>query len=294
MLPIAVLLLIVTAMVVSTIYVWRISYTSTVLLGLFAIAGSLGGVLRSLGYLLAYGSFNARERLQWRLEAVVGPIVGAVAGLLAYLVVSATLVVDVSGSQDTFVPVNKAGQYLVSLVTGSLALTLFGRVAERGLLRGSMSKSGIMGAEVSPSVPILGRIEDMLEQRFADVAVVNYHGLIRTGSRLMQPGSWLVEVKFVGGDENMLEVPGESQTEISIDGGTDRENVSFALSILHDDFAAQPNILNVVVPRLGESIPYKFYLRELSRPEGQTPGAPIVVLDISQGTQTVQVVPIRL
>ena len=61
-------------------------------MGLFALSGALGGVLRSLAYLLAASSFSERERKQWQTEAVVGPVLGAASGLAAYLLVRAVLV----------------------------------------------------------------------------------------------------------------------------------------------------------------------------------------------------------
>lgn len=267
------------------------------LLGLFAVAGGLGGVLRSLGYLLAFGSFTARERRQWNTEALVGPILGALAGLAIFLLVQASLVEG---------QVNRSGQFLLSVLTGALALALFGRIVERGLLRGGMSRSGILGAEVSPSVPILNRIEQMLEQRIADLTIVNYEGHVVVTSSLLSNVGWQLQVIFDPHRDEALARPQESVAMLKLGGGVEREFVTFTLSVLSERYSASPLLLTMTVPRGRRSEPGTILLREPDRGNGESSRGilptgnvaqrrPVpVILEIGQGTQTVQIVPIEL
>jgi hypothetical protein len=264
------------------------------LLGLFAIAGALGGVLRSLGYLLAFGSFSARERRQWNTEALVGPILGALAGLAIFLLVQASLVVG---------QVNRSGQYLLSVLAGASALALFGRIVERGLLRGSMSRSGILGAEVSPSIPLLSRIEQMLEQRIADLTIVNYEGYVVVTMNQVSGGGWRLNIVFDPHRDDASAKTQESVAMLKLGGGVEQKFVTFTLSVLSERYNAAPLLLTMTVPRDKRSEPGTILLREPEREaDGENSGESIVarrrsvavILEIGQGTQTVQVVPIDL
>jgi hypothetical protein len=269
------------------------------LLGLFACAGALGGVLRSVGYLLAWNNFSARERRQWTVEALAGPILGAVAGIGAYLVVTATLVTGPEG-------VNQSGQYLLSLLVGTAALSVFGRIVERGLLRGTMSRSGILGSEVSPSVPLLGRLEQMLEQRVADLAIVNYNGTIVVAPDRRGEFEWMLNIRFFSDTNAETWRDDVSTVGLTLSGGIDRDTVPFTLSVVSERFSASPLLLSITVPRHGESDAKSILLQDqavrtsaepkLLTPSQTSGGREIesVILEIGQGTQTVQIVPIRL
>jgi hypothetical protein len=269
------------------------------LLLLFGIAGALGSVLRSLGYWLARGSFNRRESEQWRTEALIGPVLGAVVGLASYLAVAA-LLVGPDGS------VNKAGMYLISAAFGSAALSFFGRFVERGLLRASLSRTGIMGSEVSPTVPLLNRLEQMLEQRVADLTIVNYEGYALIQSHVGNDGP-VLEISFDSRPAEGQHEENLSTAKISIAGGIDREFVTFTLSVLSQMYAAAPLLLTVTVPRHGRSEPANILLEELDVDVDGVTGDPSdgrrrtrrsrarsAILEISQGTQTVQIVPIHV
>jgi hypothetical protein len=114
----------------------------------------------------------------------------------------------------------------------------------------------------------------------------------------MGPGAWVIQVKFFGAIEPDETEDAFPTLELNVDGGVDREFVSFALSILHEDFAAQPSILTATVPREGESSIYQMYVRQLNDSRVSfarlQDNAPVLVIDVAQGTQTVQVVPVRL
>jgi len=256
------------------------------LLSLFAVAGALGGALRSFAYSLALHSFTERERGQWRTEALVAPVVGAVAGLVAYLIVRAALVTQ-SGE------INREGQYLVSLLAGALALRPLGTIVERGVIRGSMSRSGILGGEVSPTVPLLDRIDRLLEQRISEDTLTNYDGWVAvTASRAA--GKWLLTVRF-----SPNEPPGpEAGTRIKVVGGEDREVAIFNVSASSDDWVVSPIVLTVSVPRLADSEPGTILLGELSAHEAaadqSASAADSVILEIGQGTQTLQAVLVPL
>ena len=168
-----------------TISLWPAS-GARVVLSLAAIAGALGGVLRSFAYLLAFRSLSARERAQWWLEAIVGPVLGAVVGAGAYMVIAAGLV-------NSFDGVDHAGMYLVAVPLGALAIVAFGRLAEHGLLRSGLTRSGVLGTQPASTAPILERIDRLLEQRVADLTVTNFAGRAEATATSGNGGlSWLL------------------------------------------------------------------------------------------------------
>jgi hypothetical protein len=304
------LLALVLGLVGTAIAVWAAvddtggSERDALLLTLFALAGALGGVLRSLGYLLAFGSFTVRERRQWVTEAFVAPVLGAAAGLAAFLLVRASLV---EGSAD----VNRSGQFLLSVAVGALALAVFGRVVERGLLRGSMSRSGILGAEVSPSVPILSRLEQMLEQRVADLTIVNYDGHLRATAHPIAEDAWALHVTFDSHEpwsRELAEPEGQpivATAPVTLAGGIDREFVVFTISAVSDTFFVTPLLLTMTVPAFGSSEAGTILLRSAPRgerpdePRSATPQHPVarrgsVIIEVRQGTQTVLVAPAEI
>jgi hypothetical protein len=256
------------------------------LMELYSIAGAIGAVLRSLGYVLASGSFSEREQRQWSTEASVGPILGAIAGLGGYMFVRAFLV-EGQGS------VNLTGQYLLSTVLGAFSLQLFGRFVERGLLRGTLSRSGILGAEVSPSVPLLARLEKMLEQRLADLTLVNYDGYVVARPRLLDNSKdYRLEVLFQPSlqySEISEDPPNVSVSRILLEGGVDREFVAFTLSVISDYFSAVPLMLTVTVPKSRTSELSFILLKNVEKIELGS-----IILEIRQGSQTIQVVPVEL
>jgi hypothetical protein len=291
--PLFVLLALVLTLIGGSIEIWErmpVDARDSWRLGLFASAGALGGVLRSLGYLLGFNSFTGRERGQWMTEAVIGPVLGAVAGMVAFLIVRASLVE--SGAQ-----INRAGQYLLSLAFGVFALGAVGKIVERGLFRSSLSRSGILGGETSTAVPLLDRIERMLEQRVADLTVVNYDGYAVVEARRATEESWRLDVRFDP------EKPHEGGPEIStarlnIVGGVERDFVPFTLSVVSDQYAVVPLILTASAPRHRSSEASTILLQGL--PHSERGGAPrprvreSVILEIGQGTQTIQVMPVEL
>lgn len=281
----------------------RTAYWNAALLGLFAVAGALGGVLRSFAYLLAYRNLSAREQSQWRLEALVGPILGAVAGMGAYFVVVAAVADGPSA-------VNRSGQYLVSLLAGAAALSQFGKLAERGVLRSGLSRSGILGTEPSVTAPLLERLDRMLEQRVAEISVVNYDGVLAVRQEFRRdPEVWLLEAELIGDPRPDVrpgrEFPASSgaspiddrgatrQAPIRIAGGEDREVVAFMLTAVSEDLDVSPLSFSVSAPAVGQSVPVTFVLT--GRGASRRPTEPAsAVVEVSQGAQTVQLLALQL
>lgn len=257
-------------------------------LGLFALAGALGATLRSIAYLLASASFTTRQDAQWRLETLVSPVLGAVAGSAVYLLVLST-VVQAGG-------INPAGQYLVSLLAGTSALTLFGRIAERGLLRSGTNRSGILGGEVSPSVPMLQRIDALLEQRVSDLTIVDYDGYALVASRRIGRRQWEITVRFFTDFREITDLPSRSEVRpVEVHGGTRQNAVPFLLSVASDKVYAAPSQLTASVPSKGISPDSTLVVELVDVDEDlRERESPVVVVQIGQGAQILQAVPIRL
>jgi hypothetical protein len=270
------------------------SFEESALLGLFAIAGGTGGCLRSFAYLLGFGSFTARERRQWRLEAIIAPVIGSVAGLAAYMIVRASLVDDPSN-------INRSGQYLLSLAAGTVILQQFGRAVERGLLKGGLSRSGILGGEVAPSVPLLDRLERLLDQRVADLTIVNYEGFALVRTERLPNNSWRLNLWFAS--ELADDHPTDDLalvTHLRVAGGENRDVVPFTVSAISDQFSPIPLVLSMWAPRYGLSDEGTLILQGPSPPAESTQTTfserhPVsVILEIGQGNQTLQVIPVTL
>jgi hypothetical protein len=285
--------LVAAACIVASAFLWgpalanaRAGTPNSVDLGLFALAGGLGATLRSIAYLLASASFTTRQGAQWRLETLVSPVLGAVAGSGAYLVVLST-VVQAGG-------INPAGQYLVSLLAGTSALTLFGRIAERGLLRSGTNRSGILGGEVSPSVPMLQRIDALLEQRVSDLTIVDYGGFALVASRPISPRHWEITVRFFTDPREISDVQPRSEVRpVEVRGGSRQDSVPFLLSVAADRVHAVPSQLTASVPSRGIS-PDSTLVVELIDVDLGDSERLVAVVQIGQGTQILQAVPIRL
>lgn len=265
------------------------------LLTLFSVAGALGGTLRSFAYSLALASFTPRERRQWRTEALVAPVVGALAGLVAYLFVRASLV----GPGNT---INREGQYLLSLVAGMVALRPLGTIVERGVVRSSLNRSGILGGEVSPTVPILDRIERVLEERLSEVTLINYAGWVLVTPRALTPRRWSLDVSFDTSQPEHGVTSGFSLARVNVAGGEDRDLALFNVSVSPGRLLAAPLIVSVAAPLRGLSEPVTIFLEEPHETGGAGPDAPPwpaqpvedVTLEIGQGDRTVQALRVRL
>jgi hypothetical protein len=290
--------------VVGSIYLWVVSESNQAriaegsLLGLFAVAGALGGSLRSLAYLLGFVNFSARERRQWRIEAIISPVLGATAGLGAYLLVRASLVQGTAG-------VNRAGQYILSVVVGSIALNQLGRVIERGLVRGTLNRSGILGGEVSSTVPLLERIERTIEQRATEYSLYNYDGWAIVSIERQTAMRWILNIHFDSND------PSESTSEseilffgrIQVLGGNDRDIVPFSLSVVSDLLQSIPLSLSVNVQHEGRSEPSRIIIQapdDITRAPQEAVSQKLdsieshIAVEVGQGSQVLQVIPIDL
>jgi hypothetical protein len=294
--PMVVLLLLIVVLIALSIALFRSSLfgdRDAQLLTLFSIAGALGGALRSFSYSLALANFTERERSQWYTEALISPVVGAVAGLIAYLIVRASLVTSAGD-------INREGQYLISLVAGAFALRPLGTIVERGLIRGSLSRSGILGGDVSPTVPLLDRIERMLEQRVTEGTVANYTGWAILTPCMITPGQWSLDVRFNSQPPEASDDASsdEKVAELKVVGGDDRDAVLFTVALVSPEFSATPPLLSVSAPRFGESQLGTVFLTERERAaqvagemtadatQAATQLARAVVVEIGQGTKT--------
>jgi hypothetical protein len=298
-LPLWALISLILVLVAASIVLFRNDFISDLdarLLTLFAIAGGLGGALRSFAYSLASGSFTERERRQWATEAVVAPVAGAVAGMLAYLVVRASLV---ASPED----LTREGQYLISLVAGALALRPLGSIVERGLLRSSMSRSGILGGEISPSVPLLDRIETMLEERVTESSLSNYDGWVEVTPSPVAPGQWALQVTLRSWESKEVALPVDrpqrQSARIVVTGGDERDAVLFGISVVSRTFEASPPLLSVSAPREGRAQEATIFLEAAQSERGAADAAPApperaVLLEVSQGTKTLTVVRVQL
>lgn len=291
------LIVLIVGLVAASILLFRgnfITDSDAKLLTLFAVAGALGGALRSFAYGLASGSFTERERRQWGTEALVGPVIGAVAGMLAYLVVRATLVASVRD-------LNQEGQYLVSLVAGAFALQPLASMVERGLIRGSMSRSGILGGEISPSVPILDRIEKILEQRVTESSLSNYDGWIDVVPRPIAPLQWQLDVALrSSGEESFFsQEKSVSSAHILVIGGDDRDPL-FTISIASRAYVSSPPLLSISTPRKGRSETASIFLAGaedalVGDPFSTAPaGESAVIVEVGQGTKTLMVLRVKI
>jgi hypothetical protein len=286
---------------------------SAQLLGLFAVAGTLGSILRSFAYLLAFRNLDERERRQWGLEAAVGLVLGAVAGVGVYFVVGAVLA---RGANAVYKP----GQYLVSLAAGAAALGQVGKLAERGVLRSGLSRSGILGAEPSVTAPLLARLDRMLEQRVAELTVLNYKGYVSVRARRLGSADWRVDVVFDGRagrpstasptpvephDVAVAPSPGrdaevgwgstaEARAAVVVAGGSDRDVVPFSLNVITEDFDVSPLSFSLSAPSSGRSVEVTFMLSGSTASTSDVENLGSLSVEISQGTQTVQLVPVRL
>ncbi|MEV5800567.1 hypothetical protein [Streptomyces collinus] len=291
-------------LVAISFYFWEIysvSHREYAAFMLFALSGAIGGALRTGTYLLALTNLTDRERHQWSIEALLGPLLGAAAGLAVYLVVKASLMPDGA-------TVNVAGQFILSLVAGALSLSQFGKIAERGLVRGSMSRSGILGGEVSTTVPLLQRIDEMLEQRVSDLTLVNYDGFAGATAERIGGRRWLIRIEFVPLDPHSEAAEFTrrrfmSAGRVKIVGGSEREFVPFTVTAISDFYAAIPQSLSITVPRFAEGEPGTIILDAVTSCVGDgsatddvpdVPWGAGVVLEIGQGVQTVQVIPINI
>jgi hypothetical protein len=286
-------------------------------LTLYAVAGALGGFLRSSAYGLASGNFTNREFKQWLTEALVSPVVGATAGLLAYFFVSAVLV---SSGQ-----VLKSGQYLVSLVVGFAALSLVGRAVERGLFRSTLSRSGIMGSESLSAVPIMTRFDQLLEERVSEATATNYRGLIgakvETSDGQSNP---IVEIQFFDFghqtekkwsikelSHDLLREGWNVVQELQVQGGSERSFAQFNITATSADYIAIPSILTMTAPIDSESALGQIVLQraptvavegkptervihaQQATADRREPSA-TVVLEVGQGSSVVQAIQIRV
>lgn len=261
-----------------------------------ALAGILGSLLRSAGYLLGYRHLNPRETRQWRIETLVGPLLGAIAGMGAYLLVQTVLV----ASPDA---INYSGQYILSTVCGGLAIGSVGRVIERGVLRGGLSRSGILGAQISTSVPVLDRIERSIEQRIAETTLYNYDGILHVRVLAVGPQQFVIQLYF-DTIEREAEFDPESEysetrrqeSRLSVVGGTDAVYIPFTVTIVSDEWKAIPTEVPILVPKSGRSelreIFVDAYERQLS--DLKRGFLTAVPLEISQGSQSIQAMPIVL
>lgn len=260
------------------------------LLTLFSCAGALGAVLRSFAYLLAFGNFSRREQVQWRRETLIGPLLGLMAGFVAFLIVDGLLV----GEGDP----NHAGQFLVSLGSGAVALGQAGRVVERGILRGTLNRSGIMGGETSPAAPLLQRLEQTLEQRVADLTVVNYDGFVIARTIPLGASQWTLEVTFDSrkptGEDKGFESAAVGR--LSIGGGVEHDFVNFNLSVVSDRVTSSPLVLTVTAPRTDRSEPATFVLEmyDTASDEQTASARRAAILEVGQGSQIIQVIPLML
>jgi hypothetical protein len=238
------------------------------LLTLFAVAGAIGGFLRSSAYALATRSFSQREFRQWKSEALFAPVLGAASGLGAYLFVDAALVSDGN--------VNQAGQYIVSLLAGTAALSIVGQYVERGLARSSISRSGMLGGQPSGALPLIGRFDEILDERLSEQTTVNFTGLVEVGAQSDGP-VWVLSVRFMGTlDPIYLEEspPLEAKEpdwphppDLSSDrpaavkvrapvhvlGGVDRGVVPFTVAVVSASHRGLPAVLAVAALRRGSS-----------------------------------------
>lgn len=273
-------------------------------IALFAVAGAFGAVLRSTVYLLAFPSLTPRERSQWRLEAVLAPPLGAITGILMYFLVVTAIV-------DSPQAISLEAQYLVSLGTGAVTVTQFGKWAERGLMRSALSRSGIIGTEGSTSVPVIERIDRLLETRVRDLTYTNWRGLVTATLRRDADGNgyysasvlfrglpnWsLEELNQASEDQNGLEAePREARTNdvarssitspasandgaprtrlaaIATQAGDDREVALFSVRASSTWLEAVPLQLSVEAPREGEAVIAWLELRPEARAEGAPP-----------------------
>lgn len=160
-------------------------------IALFVVAGAFGGTLRSIVYLLAFPSLTPRERRQWRLEAMVSPPLGGITGMLMYFLVVTAIV-------DSPEDVSLEAQYLISLGTGALSVNQFGKWAERGLMRSALSRSGIIGTEGATSVPVIERIDRLLEARVQDLTYTNWRGLVSATLHQDADGNYTAGILFEG------------------------------------------------------------------------------------------------
>lgn len=290
--------------IAGSIALWILSVSRTVgyaegaLLGLFAVAGALGGSLRSFGYLLAYASLSRRQQRQWGIEAVISPLLGAVAGLGTYLLVRASLVQGAMG-------VNRAGQYVFSALVGAVALGQVGRVIERSLVRGTLNRSGILGGEVSTTVPLLERIERTIEQRTAEYTLYNYDGRLIITVQQLDPIRWMLNIIFEGGDieSSRGDIPNVFYGRVKVIGGINQDTVPFTLAVVSDTYQSIPLSLSAIVPRSGRSEQSNIMIQapEQNRPSGPslTPGRSLsveshIAVEVGQGSQILQVVPVNI
>jgi hypothetical protein len=298
--PILWLIAFILMLVLASILLFRSDFINDVdarLLTLFAVAGALGGALRSFAYGLASGSFTQRERRQWATEALVAPVTGVVAGLLAYLVVRASLVASISA-------LNQYGQYIVSLVAGALALRPLASIVERGLLSSSMSRSGILGGEVSPSVPVLDRIEKILEQRVTESSLSNYNGWVDVVARAMPSLRWELDVALRSSGEESARVSDDERVHsarIVVLGGDDRDAVLFGISVVSKTYVPSPPLLSISTPHYGRSEVATIFLESAEEPGGPTAGdnelrieEAAVLIEVGQGTKTLVVLRVPL
>jgi len=94
---------------------------------------------------------------------------------------------------------------------------------------------------------------------------------------------------------NEFETPFRARLQIL--GGEDREIVPFALSIVAEEFVATPLILSVNVPRGSVAEAGAFVVQRRAGDAGtekEQPALSPLVLEVAQGTQTVQILPLML
>ena len=262
------------------------------LFGLFAAAGALGGVLRSLGYLLAFTSFSKRDRKQWQVEAMTAPFLGAIAGLGVYLLVRASLVQGAAG-------VNRSGQYLLSLAAGMAVLGQVGKLVERGLLRGGANRSGILGGEISTAVPLLDRVERAVDERTMELTMVRYDGWVCATLDPAGDSRWTLTLWFDSYSEP--KVGPYTQTQRVVTPGSDSgESAMFYVALISDEYRALPPLMPCLAPRSGVSEEITLVVSSLRSPgDGSDSSSPLaspddfIALEVRQGTQTVQVLPLK-
>jgi hypothetical protein len=221
---------------------------------------------------------------------------------------------------------NAAGLYVVSLVVGAVALAQFVKLAERGVLRSGLRRSGILGAEPSTTVPLLERVDRLLTQRVSDLTVFNYSGIVGAVARAdasATTATWMLFVWFEGKtpmppgrpsllrrprlrDEEHLRAaeaeaaliarerdPQRSEamlTELRVAGGEFHDTVPFTLSVSSALVDSAPVTMSASVPARGRSIDHGFVLTR--RDES---GPPLfVVLQVEQGGRAVQVLRVPL
>ncbi len=160
-------------------------------------------------------------------------------------------------------------------------------VVERGLLRSSMSRSGILGGEISPSVPLLDRIEKMLEQRVTESALSNYDGWIDVVARPIAAGQWQLAVSLRSFGDPSGEEPVVSE-RISVVGGDDRDAVLFNVSVVSKAYVPSPPMLSISTPQEGRSEAGRVFLEAADDDQRLVGAAPVeeaVLVEVGQGTK---------